>query len=42
MTKLLKEKGVNIITSAKVMAETLYIDGQVTISAEVRRRYARI
>ncbi|MBU8752799.1 dihydrolipoyl dehydrogenase [Priestia megaterium] len=35
MTKLLKAKGVNIITSAKVMADTLSIDGQVKISAQV-------
>ncbi|MGG2086450.1 dihydrolipoyl dehydrogenase [Priestia aryabhattai] len=35
MTKLLKAKGVTIITSAKVMADTLSIDGQVKISAQV-------
>lgn len=35
MTKLLKAKGVTIITSAKVMADTLSVGGQVKISAQV-------
>ena len=41
--ELLKKKGINIVTGAKVLPETLLKDnGQVTISAEVKGENERI